>query len=429
MLVNHKKQQLILSHHNFIFILMIRLLLLLIFASNTKILLVHGVDGRNNNQLLYPHSSFRYHHHYQSSCRYQHRHHDKSSSSSLFVVTAFHLRQQQQYRQRQQKRKLYILFCNDMNQKPQPQQHQHQQKDLDAGMNQISSNHKNYNNLEWIMNHDNNHHLNNKMTTIRNNDRIESEQKQKRHKQSISIIPSYKDDNDINNDNHLISFIKNNILSLTTIMMMLIVLIPTVTYAVEVFDGSTIINPIVVSNLFWYNLQNQFVALLIAQLIAIVIFSIIATYTSTFMIQLLSSKNTTTSTTNNNNDNMNPWNNKKKKNKNDDKTELTKQRSIDIVSLSICIIIDLLGSLSEIIPGGYLFDILYAPIAGLLLRSLYNNNNMILLIEVAEEIIPFRADLLPFATICWLIDTFYDTSDIAKLLQLGRYKPFRKMKK
>lgn len=103
--------------------------------------------------------------------------------------------------------------------------------------------------------------------------------------------------------------------------MTLILSIPTVSYAVEVFDGSTIIIPIVEFNLFWYDLQNKLIALLVAQDIAIIIFGIIATCTSSFMIKLLISKDTN----NTNNDFI--WN----VNKNVD-NEMTNNNGIDTIN-------------------------------------------------------------------------------------------------
>jgi hypothetical protein len=37
-----------------------------------------------------------------------------------------------------------------------------------------------------------------------------------------------------------------------------------------------------------------------------------------------------------------------------------------------------------------------------------------------KEILPLT-DILPLATLCWVVDTFYAGSDVAKLLQVGRF--------
>jgi len=80
-----------------------------------------------------------------------------------------------------------------------------------------------------------------------------------------------------------------------------------------------------------------------------------------------------------------------------------------------------LGSSSEILPiVGEFTDILYAPIAASLLRSLYGSN-VIFALEFAEEILPFT-DIIPLATLCWVVDTFFADSDLARTLQLGSYR-------
>jgi len=41
-------------------------------------------------------------------------------------------------------------------------------------------------------------------------------------------------------------------------------------------------------------------------------------------------------------------------------------------------------------------------------------------LEFIEEILPFT-DILPLATICWVVETYYGDSDIAKTLQIGLF--------
>ena len=70
----------------------------------------------------------------------------------------------------------------------------------------------------------------------------------------------------------------------------------------------------------------------------------------------------------------------------------------DFSKLLICIVIDILGTSSELIPFvGELTDLVWAPIAALLLRSLYGSN-VVFALEFAEEILPFT-DILPLASI------------------------------
>jgi hypothetical protein len=229
-----------------------------------------------------------------------------------------------------------------------------------------------------------------------------------------------------NNESHfsmlydnIIPILRSQKILLSMTGMAMIMISPTSSWAVEIFDGSSITNPIVVSNLYWSSLQNKMINLIVSQFVATIVFGLIASYTSSFMLRLLSASDIPK--TNGSKDSIN---NISDKNNSDSERMVNPfdRYQIDIVALLICLTIDCIGSLSEVIPGGYLFDIIWAPIAGLLLRSLYNNNNVLLLGEIVEELLPFGTDLLPFATICWVIDTFLETSDIAKLLQLGQYK-------
>ena len=43
-------------------------------------------------------------------------------------------------------------------------------------------------------------------------------------------------------------------------------------------------------------------------------------------------------------------------------------------------------------------------------------------LEFAEEILPLT-DILPLATICWVVETYFGDSDIARILQVGVYGP------
>ena len=91
----------------------------------------------------------------------------------------------------------------------------------------------------------------------------------------------------------------------------------------------------------------------------------------------------------------------------------------DYKKLLISLTIDIIGTSSELIPiVGEISDIAYAPFAAYVLRSLYGGSNIIFALEFVEEILPFT-DILPLATICWVIETYYYDSDIAKLLQIN----------
>ena len=82
--------------------------------------------------------------------------------------------------------------------------------------------------------------------------------------------------------------------------------------------------------------------------------------------------------------------------------------------------IDVIGTSSELLPVvGEVTDIVWAPIAAVILQKLYNSN-VLLVLEFTEEILPFT-DILPLATLCWVVDTFFRESDVARLLGLGTY--------
>jgi len=92
----------------------------------------------------------------------------------------------------------------------------------------------------------------------------------------------------------------------------------------------------------------------------------------------------------------------------------------DFGKLLLCIVIDTIGTSSELIPIiGEVTDVAWAPIAGLGLRSLFGSN-ILFALEFTEEILPFT-DILPLATLCWVVDTYYGDSNVAKALGIGAF--------
>jgi hypothetical protein len=88
-------------------------------------------------------------------------------------------------------------------------------------------------------------------------------------------------------------------------------------------------------------------------------------------------------------------------------------------------VIDLIGTMSVTVPFlGEVTDALWAPIAATTLRSIYGGSNVIFALEFLEEILPFT-DIIPLATLCWTIESFYGDSDLAKLLRIGQYSAQR----
>ena len=192
------------------------------------------------------------------------------------------------------------------------------------------------------------------------------------------------------------------------------------TSVVEYFDGSTIIDPVVVSNVFWSRLQANFISVIIGQFLAAIAFSFLLSLAASQITKFLSYVTeqifppTTTQR-----ENQSPL--RIPRNLRDDSSTSAAVVQPDIGKLLICILIDTIGSSSMLLPLiGDASDVFWAPTAGLLLRYLFYNSNVILIFEFAEEILPFT-DIIPLATLCWVVDTYFRETDIAKLLQLGAY--------
>ena len=84
----------------------------------------------------------------------------------------------------------------------------------------------------------------------------------------------------------------------------------------------------------------------------------------------------------------------------------------------ISLIIDFIGDTSFLLPGiGETEDIIAAPLEAFVIGKLFDSN-FITFIEFAKEILP-GTDILPVATIAWLLENVFDDSELAKLLQLG----------
>jgi hypothetical protein len=187
-------------------------------------------------------------------------------------------------------------------------------------------------------------------------------------------------------------------------------------FAVEYFDGSQIVDPVIVSNVFWSKLQSNFLSILIGQFLAASVFGVFLSIASSQFVKIVDFA-TGALTPKPSNSPLNV------------PADLSvdgtakRRRDIDVKKLAICLIIDIIGTSSEAIPiVGEVTDLLWAPIAATALRSLFGGNNIVFVLEFAEEILPFT-DILPLATFCWVVDTFYEESDVAKALGLGVYQP------
>lgn len=176
----------------------------------------------------------------------------------------------------------------------------------------------------------------------------------------------------------------------------------------KVFDGSEITDPVVVSNTFWSTLLSKLPYFLAAEILATIAFLAIASVVASqgkFLTDNLVTPET-----------QKP---KKFKRLNDVSTPV----QLDFTKLFLCVIIDIIGSSNEAIPiVGEVVDVIYAPIAALLLRQLFSGSNVVFLLEFAEEILPFT-DILPLATICWVVEAFFGRGSLARALRIGIYAP------
>lgn len=190
--------------------------------------------------------------------------------------------------------------------------------------------------------------------------------------------------------------------------------------AVEVFDGSTIMDPVVVSTVFWSSLKAKILSVFVGQLLATAVFGLLAMFFSTQLITFSDYIRQRLDMV---------W----KENNGDERRKmkmLDNSREFgnyptsitpNVGKLVLCLLIDMLGTSSELIPlVGEITDVVYAPAAALTLRYLFQGSNVVFVLEFLEEFLPFT-DILPLATICWVIETYFGDSPLAKTLQIGMY--------
>jgi len=90
--------------------------------------------------------------------------------------------------------------------------------------------------------------------------------------------------------------------------------------------------------------------------------------------------------------------------------------------LVVCLVIDALGDSSFLIPGlGELSDGVYAPLQAFLLSQLFQSN-AISGIGFVEEALPFT-DVLPTATLAWVLETFFADTGVGRALGLKKGGP------
>ena len=189
--------------------------------------------------------------------------------------------------------------------------------------------------------------------------------------------------------------------------------LPSLLTAFDTFDGTTVVDPVVVSDVFWSSLGAKFISLVLGQILATIVFTVVISIAASQLSGVADrvSKGIVERL-------LGPPPPKLRM-----PPEVTGKPQIDLQKLAICLAIDVLGTSSELLPIiGELTDVIYAPLAATLLRNLYGGSNVVFLLEFGEEILPFT-DILPFATICWVVDTLAPQSGLARILQLGDYRP------
>jgi hypothetical protein len=81
------------------------------------------------------------------------------------------------------------------------------------------------------------------------------------------------------------------------------------------------------------------------------------------------------------------------------------QKKIFVPNLAICLIMDLIGMASYILPGiAEYTDIVWAPISGYIFFKLFGGRFGLIggVLDFLEEILPFT-DIIPSFTIAWFI--------------------------
>jgi len=189
--------------------------------------------------------------------------------------------------------------------------------------------------------------------------------------------------------------------------------------AVETFDGSSIVDPVVVSGAFWASLKAKLLSVVIGQLLATIVFVGLSSVVAS-QLPKLGEAIGNTFFQEDNKAKISSTVSQFATSSADAVKRSTSNAQPDFGKLLICLLIDAIGTSSELIPFvGEATDVVWAPIAALGLRSLYGSN-VIFGLELVEEILPFT-DIIPLATICWCIESFAPDGDLAKALGIGSY--------
>ena len=108
-------------------------------------------------------------------------------------------------------------------------------------------------------------------------------------------------------------------------------------------------------------------------------------------------------------------------------SRLTQIQPTSILSLLAALALDGIGDTSFFLPGvGEAEDVVWAPASAFLLKLL-TGSNLIASVDLVKEALPFT-DILPVATIAWVLQNLYPETRLAKLAGLSRTKQVKKVK-
>mmetsp|Transcript_36249 Transcript_36249/g.102096 ORF Transcript_36249/g.102096 Transcript_36249/m.102096 type:complete len:429 (+) Transcript_36249:63-1349(+) len=95
-------------------------------------------------------------------------------------------------------------------------------------------------------------------------------------------------------------------------------------------------------------------------------------------------------------------------------------RPQQILKLLACLGLDLFGNASYLLPGlGEGADLAYAPVQAVALKMLFQSN-FVAVFGFIEEILPFT-DIIPTATIAWVLETFFTEHPFVRALGINYY--------
>eukprot|EP01087_Luapelamoeba_hula_P022375 TRINITY_DN7997_c0_g1_i1.p1 TRINITY_DN7997_c0_g1~~TRINITY_DN7997_c0_g1_i1.p1 ORF type:complete len:131 (-),score=15.73 TRINITY_DN7997_c0_g1_i1:117-482(-) len=86
------------------------------------------------------------------------------------------------------------------------------------------------------------------------------------------------------------------------------------------------------------------------------------------------------------------------------------------VKLVLSILVDLIGYITYLLPFvGEAFDVMWAPISGMIIYRLYGNA-FLAFVGVAEEILP-GTDFLPTALIAWFYENYFKRGAVPQAMR------------